>query len=681
MTTSAIPTMSSPGIGSNLDVNSIVSQLMAVENQPGLLMDAKEADYQAQLSAFGSLSGALSTFQTAMQGLSSAATFQSLTATPADSTVLTASADTTAASGTYAVNVTNLAQAQSIYAAGQASSTTAIGTGATTTLTFNFGTISGGTLSSGQYSGATFTQDPSHASATVTIDSTNNSLQGISDAINAANIGVTASIVNDGSASPYRLVLTSNATGAAQSMQISVSGDAALQSLLGYDPAGTQNLTQSSAAQNASLTVNGIGITSATNQVTGAVTGVTLNLAKQNSSTTVTVANNTSAVQSAVQSFVSAYNSLSQTIDSLTAYDATTQKGAILMGDSTVLSLQGSLRSLTSSILVGASPSLNSLSALGVGFQSDGTLALDSTALQTALTNNYAGIASLFAQTGTATDSLVQYAAAGSNTQPGTYAVNLTQLATQGKATGSAAAALTITAGTNDTLALTIDGVSTNITLAAGTYTADTLATQLQSAINNASAFKSASIAATVSQSGGVLTITSNSYGSASTVSVTGGTAATDLFGATPASSTGLDVAGTIGGNAATGSGQTLTGGTGTPVEGLQVKVTGGATGARGTVSATQGFAYQLAQLATNFLDPTSGAITAATNGINQSITDVTNQRNDFNDRMAVVQQNYLSQFTALDTLISSMNSTSSFLTQQLAQIQANTAAIAKFNG
>ncbi|MDH4284429.1 MAG: flagellar hook protein, partial [Gallionellaceae bacterium] len=213
-----------------MDVNSIVSQLMTVEQRPLLALARKEASYQAQLSAYGSIKGALSSFQSAVSGLSNASRFQGLTATSSDTSIITASAASSAVAGAYSIDaITSLAQAQKLAAAGQASSTAAIGTG---TLTFDFGTISGGTFSSvtGKYTGATFTSSGA-GTKTVTIDATNNSLQGIRDAINAAKIGVTATIVNDGGASPYRLALSSDSIGKTNSIKISVAGDAGLSSL------------------------------------------------------------------------------------------------------------------------------------------------------------------------------------------------------------------------------------------------------------------------------------------------------------------------------------------------------------------------------------------------------------------------------------------------------------------
>jgi len=290
--------ISSPGIGSGLDVNNIVTQLMNVEKQPLTLLDQKEASFQAQLSAYGTLRGALSSFQSAVSGLDSLSTFQGITAKAADSSIVSASATTSSAAGAHDIDVTQLAQAQSLLAVGQASTSATIGSGTTTTLTFDFGTISGGTLSNGLYSGASFTQDGTQTSGSVTIDSSNNSLQGIRDAINNANIGARASIVNDGSGTPYRLTVTGTGTGASHNLRIGVNGDAAIARLLAYDAGGVQNLTQTQAAQDAKLTLDGVSVSSASNTVTDALEGVTLQLAAKGT-TQVTIARDTTAVRTA----------------------------------------------------------------------------------------------------------------------------------------------------------------------------------------------------------------------------------------------------------------------------------------------------------------------------------------------------------------------------------------------
>ncbi|MHB0992085.1 MAG: flagellar filament capping protein FliD [Burkholderiales bacterium] len=673
--------ISSVGIGSGLDVTSIVAKLMSAEQQPLNLLTQEEASYNAKISAFGTLQSAVSQFQTAMTGLSNPSQFQSLTATSNNTAAVTATLGSGAVAGSYSLGVTNLAQAQNLVTAGQASATTAIGSGATTTLSFDFGTISGGTLSGGIYTGASFTSSGSGIK-TVTINSSNDTLTGIASAINSANIGVSATIINTGSATnPYVLSLTSTKTGAASSMDISVSGDATLSNMLSYNPANNtgQDLTQNVAAQNSNFTLNGIAISNASNTISNAIQGVTLNLLGATPSgtpATVSVASNTTATNTAVNQFVTAYNTLEQTLQSATAYNSTTKKGAIFNGDPTVTDMQRRLQSLLMNpVAGGSSNAMTMLYQAGVTLQSNGTLSVDNTKLNAAITANPNAFAGLFAVAGQASDSLVNYTSAGTNTKPGDYNLTVSQLATQGTAIGTAAlpSSITITTGTNDVLQVMLDGNSSTVTLAPGTYTPATLATQIQSQINGNSTLSAAgsSVKVTIAASG-ALQMTSNRYGSASNANITGGDGQSTVSFTGVGATSGLDVAGTINGVAAIGSGQTLTGATGDASAGLAVQIDGGALGARGTVSYSQGYAYQFNTLATSILSPT-GSIATATNSYNTLLQQNAASQTAMNKQLAAMQARYMSQFTALDSLINSMNSTSTFLTQQLSTTAAST--------
>ena len=658
--------IASPGVGSSLDVNGIISQLMQIEQRPLLILDQKEAGLQAKLSALGTLKSALSTFQSAMDDLSGLSKFQTLTAVSSSQTTFTASADATANAGSYAIEITQIAQQQKLAAAGKTSTTDAIGTG---TITFDFGTISGGTFdtNTGKYTGATFTSSGT-GSKTVTIDSTNNSLEGIKNAINAAKIGVTATIVNDGSASPYRLSLTSDTLGKKNSMKIAVSGDAALSSLLAHDPAGTQNLAEVATARDAALKVDGIAVTKTSNTVTDVIQGVTLNLLTTNSGApaTLTLSEDTGEVTDSVNAFVDAFNTADAAINDLIAYDPETQEGGLLLGDTSVLSVQNRIHRILTAAVPGLTGTYTNLSDIGVAFQKDGTLAVDAVKLQDAVTKNFKEIAGLFTALGTPSDSLVRYSSASDKTKPGSYAVSVTTLATQGKSVGSASAGLTITAGVNDTLNVTVDGGSATVTLAAGTYaTADLLAAEVQSKINGASAFSSAGISVTVTQSSGVFTITSAGYGSASKVNITGGNGKTNLMGASPTETQGLDVAGTINNASATGFGQFLTASAGSDAEGLKLQIVGGATGSRGTVNYSEGYAFQLKEVVDDLLGD-DGPIFSRTDGINRRIDDIQDRRDILNKRIAGIEERYRAQFTSLDILLSNMQSTSDFLSQQI---------------
>ncbi|GAB3630415.1 Flagellar hook-associated protein 2 [Pandoraea terrae] len=685
--TSTTGSISSPGIGSGLDVNALVTSLMQPASQKLSLLKAQEASYQTKVSALGSLQSALSSFQSSLSSLSSASSFLQMSATAGDATLLTSSADTTAKAGSYTINTTQLAQAQSLTTNGVSDPAASIGSGTSTTLTFSFGTISGGTLANGTYTGASFSPNASQAPFSVTITNQNNSLQGIRDAINAANGGVTATIVNDGSSTPNRLVLTSTQTGQTMSMKVDVAagGDAALTSMLAYDPAGTQNMTQTAAGQNANLTINGLAVTSTTNTVKNAVQGLSMTLLKTGT-TTVSVNNNSDGVTKAVNDFVSAYNTLHAAIGKLTYFDksgatkgSTSNNNGPLIGDTTTQLIETRIQQILNAKLPGVSGStLTSLADIGVSFQAgdgsgsatdtSGQLAVDTSKLQKAIASGgFAQLASLLATNGTPSDSLITYQGSTSATQPGQYDVTVSRLATQGTLTSNATlGANTVINGTNNTLTVQVDGTSTTITIPNGTYTPDKMAAALQAAINGNSQFVSNGSSVTVKQNGGVLSVTSNRYGSASNVRVTSGSAMTTLFGAGVSPSTdGVDVAGTIGGIVATGSGQSLTGAPGSTTEGLKIQVTGTNLGNRGTINFSQGYATLLTNQIGDFLS-TKGAISTATTNLNASIAQVQQQETDWQSQMTQMQNRYLAQFTALDTTMSKLQNTSDYLKQVL---------------
>ena len=384
-TSSSISTSASTSLGGVLDVPSLVSQLMAVERQPINKLNTTVASYQSQISSLGTIQGLVSSFQGAEQSLSTS--LQGYGAA-SSSTSITASATSAAIAGVYSLTVGALAQSQNLVATGQASTTATINAGTSTTVTFDFGTTSG----------TIFTSNGS-GTKSVTIDSTNNTLQGIRDAINAANIGVTATIVNDGSATPYRLVITSNNSGASNSLKITTNGAGnGVDSLLAYDPAGTKNLTQTVAAQDASYTVNGIAMTSSSNTIANAIQGVSLTLSGTTASpATLTVAHDTNAVSTAAANFVSAYNALYTQLKSRSAYGSATTTAGSLAGDGTVRLMMSQLQSI---FMTPATPatggSLTLLAQAGITTQTDGTLKLDSTVLNSAMTSNYSDVNNLF---------------------------------------------------------------------------------------------------------------------------------------------------------------------------------------------------------------------------------------------------------------------------------------------
>jgi flagellar hook-associated protein 2 len=354
-----------------MDVKTIVSQLMATEQGPMSKLVASEAKDQAKISAFGTIKSALGAFQTAASTLNMSSTFNAVTPSVADSSCYTASLNGVAVAGTYNVEVKALADAQKLVSKSWGSTATVVGEG---TLKLSLGKYDSTTTP------PTFLQKDGTSTVSITIDPSNHTLAGIRDAINAANAGVSASIVNDGTGS--RLSVTPNASGTANQIKLDVtpSSDPALAGLssLVYDGVATTGLEQKVAAADAHLVVDGVDIYKPSNTVTDAVQGMTLNLLKTTSGVDkLSLKPDTGKIGKAMDDFVSTYNAVQKQLATLTAYDAGTQKGSVLTGDATANTIGNKLRSLITSSVSGGIAGLSSLTDIGIGFQTDGTLAVD----------------------------------------------------------------------------------------------------------------------------------------------------------------------------------------------------------------------------------------------------------------------------------------------------------------
>lgn len=377
--------ISSPGVGSNLDVNSIVSQLMAVEQQPITLLNKKEATFQAQLSTYGSITSALSSLQTAAQALVDPSAYTGMSALVADTSIVSASASASAVPGSYNIAVSQLAMNNIVRSNVNYASAD---------------TFKGGTLAIQIGSGTPI-------SVTIADGST---LDSISSAINGANAGVSASVVNDGTTN--RLLLQSNTTGSAGAITIAVTQNGTggtpvspgvVQNLTDFNSVGG-NLASVQAATDASFTVNGLAITRSSNTVSDVIGGVTLNLSKAGTiasplTTNLTVSRNTASISGVIGAFVSAYNTAAKQLQSASAYNAATKQASILTGDSTVRNVQSKLSSLLQTSLSGIAGGVRNLTDIGITVQKDGTLATDSTKLQAALNDPTKDVASLFSST------------------------------------------------------------------------------------------------------------------------------------------------------------------------------------------------------------------------------------------------------------------------------------------
>lgn len=381
-------TLSSPGVGSGLDVNSIVTQLVALERRPIEQLQTQATSIQAKLSSFGLLQSYTANVRDIADKLSKPALWTQTSASSSDATSVSVSSTATAANGSYSVAVTQLAQTQGLASGAYATSGAAVGTG---TLRIALGTWNADLTS--------FTASPTASAVDIVIGAGEDSLDSIKAKINAANAGVSASILRDGSGA--RLVLRSTSTGAASAVRITAidndanSNDAAGLSALAFDPPTaaaqlppvTGQMSQTQAAKNALATINGLPVSAATNKLADVIDGMTLTLTKVTATPVdVSVALDAATLRKAVTDFAKAYSDMNGYITAQTKYDATTKKSAALQGDRSTLTLQSNLRGIFLSSSA-ASSTFARLSDVGLEIQPDGSLKVNDAKLTSALAN------------------------------------------------------------------------------------------------------------------------------------------------------------------------------------------------------------------------------------------------------------------------------------------------------
>ena len=372
--------ISTLGIGSGLDLSTILDNLTTAEKASLTPISNQQTAYTAKLSAYATLKSSLSTFQTANTALNSADLF-SATSASSSSSAFSATTSGSVVAGKYTISVSQLAQAQTLTSAVQTSNTTALGDSSASSRTLSI-TLKDGT------------------SKDIALTSDQTSLTGMRDAINSADAGVSATIIKVGDGS-YRLSLTSSETGSDNAVsKIAVTGDDTLQGIVGYDASGSSNaMTESVTAQNAKLTVNNVEIENSSNTISDALEGITLNLNDTTSgSQTLTITKDTSKAESAIKTWVDAYNTLLDQFSTLTKYtavdvgaDAQDTSNGALLGDSTLRTIQTQLKSM----LTNAQSSSTYKTLAQIGITTDpttGSLELDSDKLETALSSDADGV-------------------------------------------------------------------------------------------------------------------------------------------------------------------------------------------------------------------------------------------------------------------------------------------------
>jgi flagellar hook-associated protein 2 len=651
-------TISSLGIGSGVLTADLVDQLVQAERAPTEeRLTQKTEQTQALISAYGKLRSAVTELRLPMRQLSAPDNLKAFSASSSNDSIAVSVDSTKASRGTYNVDVTSLATAQAlasrdVFADRDA---TSVGQG---TLTLTVG----------------------DKVTNVTIDSSNDTLQGLANAINDADAGVSAGVIDTGNG--YRLVLSADETGTANAVSITVSGDnqgtdTDNQGLSRFAFNGDMDpgagLEETIPATDAVMSINGVKVTRATNDFENVIDGLTFSISETGSAT-IKVEQDFGAVADRVQGFVDKFNALQSTIDSLAGFNAEAGVGGLLTGDSTVRTIQNQLRQILTRVVPGLeNANVRSLADVGIttNFETGG-LQFDREKFKEQLKNNPDDVTALFAEQGRTTDSQVEFVRSGVNTEPGTYAINVTQAATRGTLTaGSALAGMTID-DSNDVLTLSVNNdVSVTLQLTQQTYaTAEDLRAEIQAQIDGNNALNAAGVSVQADLDGsGRLVFTSSTYGSDSSVTLVSADDAAAFGLDTATAVSGVDVAGTIDGVAAEGDGQVLYLSSGQGgASGLQVRILGDQTGSRGSITFVEGVAERTVDLITSMVGA-DGLIEAKTNSLSGELERIAESQARLEERMDAYRARLVAQFTAADSLISQLNSTGDYVTQQLAAL------------
>jgi len=753
------------GLISGLDTTEIIDSIMAVERRPITILEAQRERYNNQLLSYQSVTAKLLGVQSSAEGLANSSTFDARVTTSSDTDILTASAAAAASVGTYDLTLDAIARSHQVASQGFADSDeTTLGTG-TIELTVNGDTT------------------------TVTVDESNNTLEGVRDAINLAGSDVSATIINDGGDTySYRLLLTSAETGAENSIAITnnLSGGATpvFTSNSLTDPSADSGNTYSGTASAAgsytgasgiTYTVeivdagelgvatyrvsedggttwggthtlaatidvyddlNGtnlgadmtfeagsfgagdtftmrafvptvqeaqdavvymgsgdgsIRITSASNRLTDALPGVTLDLKSADAATTVTVEvqEDKTSVKNRITNLLTNFNTAVDYITSNSNYDEDNQIAGLFLGDTTMMSLQSDLRSALFSTVSGTE-TYNSLFSLGLSVSDVASLSINSSTLEEALDDNFEDVAKIFRTTGTSTNSKIGFLVAGANTVETTtgYDIDITQAATRGALTGTSiddpAVTPMVIDGTNNQLIVKVDGTTSQILqLTEATYTSGAaLAQEIQSTINadDYLADKEVSVSFVDEGATGYLVIRSELYGADSSIEIQEpANSAAGVLGLSGATATaGTHVAGTINGESATGSGQVLTADSGnSTTDGISLLVTLDpddlGEGAEASLTIVKGIGTKLAERLELWTDSIDGALTMKGDAAEDQIDSINDHIERLEEILATKRQRLVEKFTAMEQALSIMQQQSSFIGIQLAALTGQT--------
>jgi len=629
----------SGSITGQLDVQYIVEQIIYAKQQPIRELETYEVFYEAKKEAFQELNTRVSAVESTLYTLINGG-FSGKSASLSNDDYFSASAGSNASSGTYSIVVKQLAQAESY--------------------TSDLGVSDADDNSIFDSLGSKeFTITPRDGSGAQTIDVSGLSLNQLKDEINSLDIGVTASVIQYDTGD-YRLVVSADETGEDQGFTLS--GDAATTTL---------SMDQKIVNQDAEISVNnpGVYIKRSSNTISDVINGVTLKLkdADVSQTSTLTITADTSGLKEDIQAFADAFNDAVDFLNEQFTYDEENERAGVLSGESTAVKIKNDLLSLVSGRIEGidASDGYKTLSLIGIGLDRTGHLEIDEEKLDDALENHLDSVKRLFKNVGTSSNSEINYIGKSDDTVGGRYTVHIDTAAEQASVQGTSDMAANLTA--DETLTITYGGKNYQVDLTSGMSRS-----QVVDAINTE--MDDNEVAVYAQLNGDTLEILSEAYGSSQTVKVVSDQAADPAnstgIGTTTLSDTGVNVAGTIGGNAATGNGKLLTGTEGDS-KGLVISVSTVSVGPGGEdigeIYFTRGVGETLRQRMYDVSFPYSGIIAKNIDSLDSQLDNISDQIATINDKLATEEELLIQQFTEanealaqMEYLLDQLNSSSS---------------------
>lgn len=656
--------ISSLGAGSGIDVTNLITSLVEVERSPvESRLDTREAKLDAQISAYGALKSALSDFQSLVSITADNDTFNARSVAFPDTDILTPNSISAGAQvGSYQIEVQKVAKAQSLVLETADNKDTSLGLSGN--LTFEFGDWT--------YSGVdadipdTFTVKSEKDALTIEID-TSDSLSSIVQKLNEADVGVTASVLKIGD--QYQLVVNMP-SGASNAVRITSDNSASL-GVLEFNETTYTDVLETQQASDALVVVNGLSVTRESNKLDDVIEGFDFNLNREAEGELISfnVEADTAIAEQAIRDLVEGFNLFVTTAKGITGSSRDEENNLIkgdLSTDTVAKSLVSRIRETMNSAVDGVQGTFSALASIGIRTNLDGSLAIDEKTFSTALTNNFADIEALFAPTAKSASTRVQVGQGSqiSKTETGAYEVEITQDATQGSLTGGTIAGFDTSSG-DFTLKLSIDGVSSNtLTLNTAYASAAAMASDLEALINADSNLSEQGQKVDVSVTAdNKLEIVSRRYGSASTVEITAVGADMGTLGLSVGSGTeGLDVVGTINGEAGFGAGRVLLPSIDSPAYGLTFTALEGAASVDPfTVNFSRGVAGGLTSLIERFLGA-GGPVAAREDSIETQFDRIDDEREKLDRRIEAYEARLTSQFIAMERIISSLNASGSSL-------------------